>query len=247
MSLDFEPNNSKIKPLPALRYAQFCPIARAAEVLGERWTLLVVRELFCGPQRFSDLRRRLPGLSSSMLAERLERLEARGVVRWRTLAPPAASAVYELDEAGRDLEPALAELARWGVRFLLPGRAGDHLEPDWVVLALQLFARREATPACSFEIRIPHRSEEVVLHVAGGPEGTTVRPGPGPARVRLRGAARVILGVASGRLAPASARRRGALEIRGAVSEAGSLAELFRMEPARAPEADRASVGSSPR
>ncbi|HSJ96046.1 MAG TPA: helix-turn-helix domain-containing protein, partial [Myxococcota bacterium] len=63
------------------RYAQFCPLARAAEVLGERWTLLIVRELMVGPQRFSDLRRRLPGVSSSVLAERLDRLERRGIVR----------------------------------------------------------------------------------------------------------------------------------------------------------------------
>lgn len=229
-----------------LRYAQFCPIARAAEILGERWTLLVLRELFCGPQRFSDLRRRLPGLSASVLAERLDRLEAQRLVQRRRLPPPAASTVYELDESGRALEPALAELARWGVRFLLPGRAGDHLEPDWVVLALQLFARREATPACSFEVRIPYPPGEVALHVTGGSEGTSVRPGPGPARVRLRAAPRVILGIASGRLAPDSARRSGELEITGEVSEAGSFARLFRMEPLCASEADRQSVGTGP-
>ena len=100
------------------RYAQFCPLACAAEILGERWTLLILRELCIGPQRFSDLRRRLPGISPSVLTERLERLEQREIVARRQLAPPTPASLYELTSLGRELEPALAELARWGTRFL---------------------------------------------------------------------------------------------------------------------------------
>ena len=95
------------------RYAQFCPLARAAEVVGERWTLLIARELLLGPKRFSDLRGALAGVSSSVLADRLARLERREVVAWRRLPPPAAARVYELTETGRALEPVVLALARY--------------------------------------------------------------------------------------------------------------------------------------
>jgi DNA-binding HxlR family transcriptional regulator len=95
-------------------YGDLCPIAGALDAIGERWALLVVRELLFGAQRFSDLRRALPGASSNMLTDRLRGLEARGVVCRRTLPPPAASRVYELTERGRDLEPVLEALGVWG-------------------------------------------------------------------------------------------------------------------------------------
>jgi DNA-binding HxlR family transcriptional regulator len=120
------------------RYAQFCPLARATELLGERWTLLVVRDLLTA-LRFSDLRSRLRGISSSVLAARLERLEARGLVAQRELPAPAASVVYELTEAGRALRPVIVELARWGLRFLLPPNPNDHTEPAWATLFAELF------------------------------------------------------------------------------------------------------------
>jgi len=199
------------------RYAQFCPLARAAEVLGERWTLLVVRELLVGPQRFSDLRRRLPGLSSSVLAERLERLERRGIVRRAQLPPPAASAVYELDEAGQALLPVVTELLRWGTRWLLPPVPGDHFEPDWVLVALRAFALATPTPARRFELRLAAEpAPDVVVAVEGGPDGTRVTPGPaaGPA-LRLRLAPPLALGLMAGRVDPAAAQARGALTVDG--------------------------------
>ena len=127
------------------RYAQFCPLARAAELLSERWTLLVLRDLAIGPLRFRDLRGRLADISSSVLSVRLQQLESRGLVRRRELPAPASCTVYELDEPGRALQPALQELARWGARFLLPSRPGDRLEPAWAVAALSTFARRSPT------------------------------------------------------------------------------------------------------
>jgi DNA-binding HxlR family transcriptional regulator len=95
-------------------YCDVCPIARALDVIGERWALLVVRELLLGPQRFSDLRRALPGASSNVLTDRLRELESHGVIRRRTLPPPAGSLVYELTERGRELEPVLDALGTWG-------------------------------------------------------------------------------------------------------------------------------------
>lgn len=101
-------------------YRDACGIARALDVVGERWALLIVRELLLGPQRFSDLRRALPGASSNLVADRLRELEGRGVVRRRKLAPPAGSRVYELTEWGRELEPIVLALGSWGIRAPLP-------------------------------------------------------------------------------------------------------------------------------
>jgi DNA-binding HxlR family transcriptional regulator len=218
------------------RYAQFCPLARAAEVLGERWTLLVVRELLVGPQRFSDLRRRLPGVSSSVLAERLERLERRGIVRRAQLPPPAASAVYELDEAGQALLPVVTELLRWGARWLLPPVPGDHFEPDWPLVALRAFALAGPTPERRFELRlIAEPAPDVVVTVEGGADGTRVRPGPAAApAVRLRLAPPLALGLMAGRLDPADAQARGALAVDGDAAALADFPRLFSID-VRAP------------
>src|SRR3954452_19873701 len=104
--------------MPTARsYADACPIARALDAVGERWALLVVRELLLGPQRFADLRRALPGASSNMLDDRLRELAGHGVLSRRQLPPPAASMVYGLTAAGRELEPVVLALGGWGARF----------------------------------------------------------------------------------------------------------------------------------
>lgn len=101
-------------------YQDACGVARALDVVGERWALVVVRELLLGPQRFSDLRRSLPLVSSNMLTDRLRELQGHGVLQRRTLPPPAGSVVYELTGLGRDLEPVLLALGAWGARFPRP-------------------------------------------------------------------------------------------------------------------------------
>ena len=107
--------------MPTTRtYGDRCGIARALDVVGERWALLVVRELLLGPQRFSDLRRTLPRASSNMVADRLRELEGHGVVGRRTLPPPAGSTVYELTPWGRELEPVVLALGGWGIRAPQP-------------------------------------------------------------------------------------------------------------------------------
>ena len=107
--------------MPTTRtYGDRCGIARALDVVGERWALLVVRELLLGPQRFSDLRRALPRASSNMVADRLRELDGHGVVGRRTLPPPAGSTVYELTPWGRELEPVVLALGGWGIRAPQP-------------------------------------------------------------------------------------------------------------------------------
>ncbi|MFG1919150.1 winged helix-turn-helix transcriptional regulator [Micromonospora sp. NPDC048898] len=126
-------------------YGDACGIARALDVVGERWALLVVRELLLGPQRFSDLRRALPAVSSNMLTDRLRELEGHGVVRQRRLPPPAASMVYDLTESGRELEPIVLALGGWGIRVPLPP-APTHLSATSVLLFLR-GSRRPSRPA----------------------------------------------------------------------------------------------------
>jgi DNA-binding HxlR family transcriptional regulator len=117
-------------------YGERCGVARALDLVGERWALLVVRELLLGPKRFTDLRAGLPEVGPDVLSARLRELERAGVVRRRTLPPPAASRVYELTERGRELEPVVLALGRWGSRAPFP--PGDpKLGVDSAVLALK--------------------------------------------------------------------------------------------------------------
>lgn len=216
------------------RYAQACPVARAAELLAQRWTLLILRELFSGPQRFSDLRRRLPRISSSVLAQRLERLEAEGIAARRSLPPPAAATVYELAEAGRALEPVLRELARWGARFLFPIREGEVVEAEWVPLGLRAFARREPTLAVSVEIRVSvPGADDLVVVVRGGSQGVRVGDGGGPVDAGIRGAPSLVLGFITRALDLDQARRAG-LETRGSQAALRALSSLFDASPLRA-------------
>ena len=134
-------------------YDDGCAAAHALDLVGERWALLVVRELLLGPKRFTDLRAGLPGVSPNVLAERLRGLEAAGVVRRRKLPPPAASRVYELTDWGQELEPAILALGRWGARS--PAKPRDAaLGVDSLVLSLRTMfdGLAAAGLAASYEI-----------------------------------------------------------------------------------------------
>jgi DNA-binding HxlR family transcriptional regulator len=115
----------------AKRFDQYCPVANALSIVGERWALLVVRELLRGPRRYTDLAAGLPGIGTNVLATRLRELEAGGVVHRRKLPPPAASTVYELTEYGAGLEEVIHAIARWGARSLGLPRREDDLDPEW--------------------------------------------------------------------------------------------------------------------
>ena len=128
------------------RYDQYCPIARALDLVGDRWALLVIRELMHGPKRYTDLVDHLPGIGTNILASRLRDLEAGGVVAKRTLPPPAASRVYDLTEYGRGLRATLRELALWGARSLGPPTAEDELFPGWLENAVDIILAPLAPP-----------------------------------------------------------------------------------------------------
>jgi DNA-binding HxlR family transcriptional regulator len=118
------------------KFDQYCPVAHALSLVGERWSLLIVRELLHGPKRYTDLAQGLPGIGTNILAARLKELEGCGIVEKRTLPPPAASTVYELTEYGAGLREALYALARWGARTIGPPGPDDELYPEWGMNAL---------------------------------------------------------------------------------------------------------------
>ncbi len=135
------------------RYDQYCPVAHALGLVGERWALLIVRELLHGPQRYTDLTANLPKIGTNILSSRLKDLEAGGIVTKRRLPPPAASQVYELTAYGQALKPVIRELAIWGIRSLGPPSLENAPAPHWLEHALEtVFA--PVAPAGSFEFRV---------------------------------------------------------------------------------------------
>lgn len=145
-------------------YKQFCPIAHALDLVGERWALLVIRDLMeHGPLRYSDLHLRLCGCGTNILADRLKKLERAGVVRRRQLPPPAASTVYELTPYGEELRPALHQLAHWGARSLGPPAPDEALQPGWLAGALRIALPPDGVDAC-----VEFRIGDEVAWISGG-------------------------------------------------------------------------------
>lgn len=148
-------------------YGDACAAAHAMELVGERWALLVVRELVLGPKRFTDLREGLPGISPNVLTQRLEELEEASVVRRRKLPPPASSWVYELTEWGQELEPVIMALGRWAARSpCLP--QGASISVDSLILSFRTMF--DPGRASGLEARYEFRfgEDRFHAHVAGG-------------------------------------------------------------------------------
>ncbi len=115
-------------------YNQYCPLARTLDVLGERWTLLIVRELLSGPKRFKDLQDALVGIGTNLLSARLKEVERNGLVTRAKLPPPGVASVYELTEHGRKLDETLLSLIRWGIPLLAaPKRPEENFQPHWML------------------------------------------------------------------------------------------------------------------
>jgi DNA-binding HxlR family transcriptional regulator/putative sterol carrier protein len=130
--------------VPEHRYQQYCGAARALDVVGDRWTLLIVRELMLGPRRFTDLLDGLPGISRNLLTQRLRSLEDDEVVARQQLPPPAARQVYELTDDGRSLAQAMTPLVAWGAGRLGARGPQESFRAHWAALAMATFADRDA-------------------------------------------------------------------------------------------------------
>ena len=208
-------------------YGQFCGVARGLEIVGERWGLLVVRDLLVGPRRFSELRRGLPKIPTNVLSTRLRELEAAGVVRRRLLARPETGFEYELTEYGHDLEEAVTALGRWGARSLGEPGEDEIVTTDSLVMALRSTFRPEAAPGFrgSFELRLG----DVVVHArvdrerldvaAGGLLGADLVIETGP----------VLPALMAGELAPAAALAGGDVRLAGDARLLDRFVELFRI------------------
>lgn len=164
--------------MPTTRtYGDACGIARALDVVGERWALLVVRELLLGPQRFSDLRAALPNASSNLVADRLRELTVRAVVRRRKLAPPAGAWVYELTDWGQALEPVLLALGAWAMDVTLPPE--PTLSPTSVLLFLRGSLHPDPATTATFRVDLGDRPwtvrvEAGAVHVEAGAPGSPI-------------------------------------------------------------------------
>jgi DNA-binding HxlR family transcriptional regulator len=214
--------------VPQFRYDQACPVARAAEIVGERWTLLIVRELLCGPKRFADLRRHLPGLSSSVLASRMEQLQERGIVARNESPPPQPASLFELTELGRALGPTLREMARWGVRL---HQTGGHFEPEWALLGVEAFARRDPSPELRLVVDLLIDGAPRTVLLEGGAAGTVVTRAAGIA-------AEHFMALASGALGGDEALAAGAV-LDGPPALLDRVVDLFDLH-APSPPADDA-------
>jgi DNA-binding HxlR family transcriptional regulator len=151
------------KQMTKRSYNQYCALARGLDLVGDRWTLLIVRDLTLGPMRYGDLAAGLPGIGTNILADRLRTLEENGIVERATLPPPAGSSVYQLTETGHGLEPVLLAMGRWGARFL--GKPGDEdvLVPRAYFVAIRgRFRPEEAGDLrITWELRVGHQVFEV--------------------------------------------------------------------------------------
>ncbi len=210
-------------------YGQYCGLARAAEILGERWGLLIVRDLLVAPKRFTDLQRGLPGIPTSVLAARLKELEGAGVVQRRVLPRPERSIVYELTAYGRELEDVLVRFGRWGAKSLGDPRADEIITADSMVVALRSTFRSEAAQGvrATFELRLG----EIVLNarVAGGE--VEVRTGPAPAADLSIEAGPQLRALMAGEITPREALRKGVVRLSGDRDLLASFAKIFRIDP----------------
>lgn len=209
-------------------YGEACRFAYALDVVGERWALLVVRELLLGPKRFTDLRTGLPHASSNILSERLRDLEQSGVIQRRKLPPPAASTVYELTEWGRELEPIVTKLGAWGARSPTPPDS-EEIGTDSVILALRSLFDPEAAAEmdAAYELRLGE--QRFRIGVAAGEldlgRGATEEA---DARIALADAP-TFAAILAGQLPLDEALAAGAAQVEGSKQAAKRFLRLFPM------------------
>jgi len=192
-------------------YGQFCSLAKSLDVVGDRWTLLIVRELLTqGPCRYTDLANGLPGIASNLLADRLRSLEEHGIIAREAAPPPVATTLFHLTERGHELEPVLAALARWGIGFVEGAPSPDDaFRPYWFPYSVGSFLRDR--PAGSPPVTVQLRTVLGDWAVsADGDGGVTVTPGTTDAPdVTLEGHPTLVIGLLSGSHTLAQARAEG--------------------------------------
>lgn len=206
----------------ARQYDDPCGVARALDVVGERWTLLVVRELLFGPKRFTDLVRGLPGMSQNVLSQRLRELAGAGLVERRRMGPPVSGQVYELTERGAALRPVVIELARWGSRIPMASRAD--LSADALALALLTTFDPDGAQDCRITLAVG--DDRFAAEIAGG-RLEIVRGEAAHPDAEIRTTAAVLRSVVFGGRELADAVAAGDAEVRGDVEKATAFVSRF--------------------
>src|SRR2546422_4468337 len=220
-------------------YNQICPFARSLDFLGERWTLLIVRNLMIGPQRYKDLLDGLPGIGTNLLAARLKDLEKEGIIQRRKLPPPAGSTVYEFTELGRGLEQPLLDLARWGMWTLRRPAENAGFRPTWGALAMKMMFSAEAAIGIreTYELRLD--DEVFTVRVDDGALEVTQGPAAGASAV-LTSDGETWMAIASQSLSPQQALMNGRLKFEG---DPMAMMRFRQMFP---PPAEWAATSPSP-
>jgi DNA-binding HxlR family transcriptional regulator len=225
-------------------YGSYCGIARALELVGERWSLLVVRDLILGPKRFTDLRRGLPRIPTNVLSARLKELEHAGIVCRRLLPLPLTGVVYELTEYGRELEDIVLRLGLWGAQSLGEPRPGEILTVDSIILALRATFQPRAARGlrASYELRLG----DIVIHARVDNGAVDIAKGPLPeADLHLETDLTIRL-LMSGEVSPAEAVKSGKVRVTGKRDLLERFVEIFRIPsaPVAVPRDQRATIGS---
>jgi DNA-binding HxlR family transcriptional regulator len=211
-------------------YDQYCPLARSLDLLGERWTMLILRDLLAGPRRYTDLRNELEGIPSDLLTSRLRQLEGAGVIERRRLPAPAASTVYELTELGRELEPALLSLARFGLGLLDPETTPTETpSPDRLGLLLKVLFDPSAAGEGPRAVAL--QSSDGGLWVSFGDDGFAVgreeEEPPVEIEATAHGAPGTLYDLLLGRRETSEEIARGDLEIDGDGEALGAMLAAF--------------------
>lgn len=208
-------------------YGQACLVARAMDVLGERWTLLIVRQLGLGPQRFSELLDALEGIGTNLLSERLKHLQVHDVVAKTAVAGPGNNHAYALTERGEQLTPVLGALVDWGAA--LPAAPKEfQRRPEWALLAMRATAGQVGA---AFDTVTELHIDGEVFWLCGGDGQAQLHEGPAPVRAPLvLSCSRLTLqGLATGQLSVGDAAARADLEVDGDVATAVQFFQTFRL------------------
>jgi DNA-binding HxlR family transcriptional regulator len=210
-------------------YNQYCATARTLDLVGERWTLLLIRELLTGPKRFGDLQHSLRGLGTGLLAARMKHLEREGLAHKVTLPPPARTPAYALTQAGEELGPAVLALARWGLKWAMDEPLEQEtFHPGWAVLGLKACFDPEA--AAGLHALYEFRVEEEIFHARV--DDGTIEMVQGPAQhpdVVITMGGTVVRDLAAGRLTFTEAIGSGAVAASGDQQVLRRLHHLFRL------------------
>jgi DNA-binding HxlR family transcriptional regulator len=205
-------------------YGQYCSLAKALDAVGDRWSLLIVRELWLqGPCRYTDLRNGLPGIATNLLGERLRHLEEVGVVRRQAAAPPVPATLFTLTDSGRELEPVLLALGRWGTRFMVEDPAEASFRAHWLSFPVSEFLRDSAPDGPPVTIVVRTGGESASIRIAGGVV-TTASGADEDADLTIDGPPHPVVGLLTGFLAPAEASPLG-------VVMSGDQSVLDRVRP----------------